>query len=152
MENKKLLLIIGCTLLLPLGSFLIVSLLGTALGLQGLRARAEKGDVEAMYRLGEEALYDHSNREKSVEWFQKAAEGGHRLAQYQVGMAFLNGKGIGRDELKARYWLTQAAKQGHEMAKGTLAHMGGALPDHIDPFAPEEEEGERVIIDLGGTR
>ena len=50
-------------------------------------------------------------------WFQKAAEQGHDMAQYSLGMCYFNGKGVARSESRAVFWFKEAAIQGNQSAK-----------------------------------
>ena len=53
------------------------------------------------------------------EW-QPLAEQGHAHAQYQLGLLYANGKGVTKDDAKARQWYEKAAVQGHTEAQVNL--------------------------------
>lgn len=57
-------------------------------------------------------------------WYGKAAEQGDARAQHRVGLMYYLGKGVVRDEEQARYWLRQAAAQGHAGALDSLQKLG----------------------------
>jgi TPR repeat protein len=67
-----------------------------------LLINANEGDVLSQYTLGEMYLYGHGNKldykEKdyieAVKWFEKAAEQGHVGAQNDLGVMYLEGKGV----------------------------------------------------------
>lgn len=52
----------------------------------------------------------------AISWYQKAAEQGHSIAQYYLGVAYGNGVGVEQDDDKAIHWLYQAAHQGEKGA------------------------------------
>lgn len=61
---------------------------------------------------------------KAAEYLSAAAAYGHRLAQFNLGLMYLNGDGVGEpNEEKARYWLKLSACQGFERAAGVLQKM-----------------------------
>lgn len=53
------------------------------------------------------------------EW-QPLAEQGQAIAQYQLGFLYANGKGVTKDDAKARQWYEKAAIQGHTEAQVNL--------------------------------
>ena len=63
---------------------------------------------------------------KSVFWLRRAAGQGHADAQYALGLAYFEGKGVPRDVAQARSWIEEAAKRGHPEASRALSK--GAAP------------------------
>jgi len=63
----------------------------------------------------------------------KRAEKGEPNAQYQLGMRYVNGEGIGKDPQKAATWLKKAAEQNNPQAQYQLGKMYkegiGVTPD-----------------------
>ena len=55
--------------------------------------------------------------------WRRAAEAGNAKAQYHLGKAYLEGRGIGRDPAKALHWLTHAANQGETKAQFLIGRM-----------------------------
>ena len=47
----------------------------------------------------------------SVEWYRLAAEQGHAEAQFQLGAAYLLGRGVPEDPIQAHKWLNLAASR-----------------------------------------
>lgn len=103
-----------------------------------LTRKAEAGDAEAQFQLAgiyncttesgqPSSQYDES---KSSKWYLKAAEQGHADAQYAIGQAYSDGKGVEKDAEKGFQWYMKAAKQDH----------GGAFP----AIAGAYERGEGV--------
>lgn len=62
---------------------------------------------------------------KTFAFFLKRAESGDVESQHEVALRLLVGKGVERDEAKARDWLAKAAAQGHAKAKARLAETNG---------------------------
>jgi TPR repeat protein len=96
-------------------------------------ALAESGDMDAQFRLGIAFLTGRGvlfDERKATEWFNKAAENGHKGAQLQLrsitedmdaqfrlGIAYLTGRGVLLDKRKAIEWLNKAAENGHKGAQ-----------------------------------
>jgi TPR repeat protein len=67
-----------------------------------------------------------------VLWYTKAANQGNATAQFNMGVHFAAGRGVPRDEAKAREWYLKAAKQGYASAEANLGAqymngLGGAV-------------------------
>lgn len=58
----------------------------------------------------------------SLEEIPKKAEQGNAEAQYQLGLRYLDGKDIQKDEVKAFEWFKKAAEQGHSKAQCALGY------------------------------
>ncbi|MCH7501081.1 MAG: sel1 repeat family protein, partial [Nitrospinae bacterium] len=71
------------------------------------------------------------NLQTAVQWYQKAADGGFPLAQYNVGSMYELGEGVLQNYEKAAEWYQKAADQGHGLAQnylGALYHQGKGMP------------------------
>jgi TPR repeat protein len=55
--------------------------------------------------------------------FQVQAAQGEAVAQYNLGLLYLNGLGVPMNPVQARYWLKQSAEQGYAKAKGLLEKL-----------------------------
>ena len=93
---------------------------------------ADLGLAQAMSTV---AWYHHSNAagtglndQKSVEWNRRAAEAGDAEGMRGLGVAYMDGRGIGKDIEQARRWLGQSAALGNVAAKSHL--------DALPPPAP----------------
>ena len=76
---------------------------------------AERGDVDAQYRLG--VMYDfgqgvNQDSEQARHWFEKSAKQSHVFAQLFLAALYYNGEGVQQDYVQARYWFEKAAEQG----------------------------------------
>ena len=81
---------------------------------------AANGDTKANYNLGimyrEARLLGVGQKKmmfRSLTHFIEAAENGHMLGNYAVGLAFLTGKGSDIDAEAAIHYLSEAALLGH---------------------------------------
>ena len=95
--------------------------------LDGLRAKAEKGDAEAQLLLAF-AYYDKGDGvprdiAEAVKWLRNAAEQGYAAAQYALGNACYNGHGVPKDGTEAVNWFRKAAEQGYAPAQRILGRM-----------------------------
>lgn len=127
---------------------------------QQYKAEAEKGDLDAMHKLG--WAYEHGagtnrNFAEALRWYRKAAEAGHALSQEELGQAYLHGDGAAVDQKEAVKWLEMAALQGRGSAQFALAeYFGGDLryvnAKYIEAYAwahlfakyqPKEAKGAR---------
>lgn len=80
-----------------------------------LRARAEKGDPSAQWRLSGElqkGLLVNRDLVASAYWAELAARQGHPEAQVSIGYKSEIGLGVTPDEKIARYWYIESIKQG----------------------------------------
>ncbi len=68
----------------------------------------------------------------AVRYYRKAAEQGHILAQYYLGIAYADGTGTSLDEAEGLRWLRRAAVQGNEDAQFNLA-LGLIFGSDPDP-------------------
>ena len=86
------------------------------------RNAALSGDGLAAARL--HVYFAKSNRQQELYWLQIAAENGHAPSQY--GLAFelwSNGTAPEPERIRAKFWLTQAAANGDELAVSTLKNL-----------------------------
>ncbi len=84
--------------------------------MERLMYMAERGDVEAMFRLGQKlfnggAGSGHDERAAFM-WFQKAANAGYTPAMHQLAQMYGRGIGVRQDVSKARYWDMMADRHG----------------------------------------
>ena len=82
-----------------------------------LTAKAERGDVDAMVRLAD--LYSpgghHLDPDDQVcgMWMKRAAEKGHSMAQYNLGMMFEKGVGMKENLAEAYRWYSVSYTNGY---------------------------------------
>src|SRR5580693_9476333 len=97
--------------------FLIFLLVGAALQLLAqqseadrkllveVRAKAEKGDAQSQYELGEAFATGRLGMAKdeveAVKWYSEAAEQNLAAAQGNLGLCYANGQGVAQDYVEA---------------------------------------------------
>jgi TPR repeat protein len=76
-----------------------------------------------------QARMSPKNEAEAVKWFRRAAEQGHREAQFVLAYACEEGIGISTDAKLAVEWYRKAAEQGHRSAQRTIGvyHLHGDL-------------------------
>lgn len=86
---------------------------------------AEQDAGDARFRLGN--FYINYKRPPDyalgVMWLEKAADGGHRTAMYDLGRMLLEGRHAGKDAEKGIAWITKAAEAGFMQAQMTLTDI-----------------------------
>ena len=93
------------------------------------RARAEKGDVESQYSLGN--MYTRGvgvniNPSLANTWYEKAASQGHVKAEYKLGLIYYEGTGVKQSHTTALKWFRSAAGNGYPAAQYYLGKMYGS--------------------------
>jgi TPR repeat protein len=88
-----------------------------------IETRAGHGDAEAQFSLGlrfagEGVTQDYA---QAAQWYQKAADQSHSLAQFNLGIMYAAGQGVPCDEAKSMGWMQKAADQGDA---GAQYHIG----------------------------
>jgi TPR repeat protein len=85
------------------------------------RARAEQGDANAQFSQGVECEgKDPHEFRQAAAWYRQAAERGHALAQYRLGLMYANGQGVPHDAAEALTWIRRAAEGGAAAAQHNL--------------------------------
>ena len=89
--------------------------------------KAERGDQDAQYRLGDcyfEGTGVPEDKTEAFKWYHKAAEQGHVQAQYRLGDCYYFGTGVPENNNEAVKWFRKAAEQGlatSQLALGNLS-------------------------------
>lgn len=103
--------------------------------LNQLNAKAEAGDLEAVYEIGWRSSLGMGlpqDDAKGLEYLRRAAEGGHMLARNNLGARFLAGDGVDRDPIEAWKWFSLAAAQGdRKAAKNRDAVAASFTPEEL---------------------
>jgi TPR repeat protein len=73
-----------------------------------------------MYYFGEGT---EKNMKKAFEYYEKAANQGHAIAEFNLGVMYEHGEGTAKDMKKAFKYYEKAANQGHADAQNNLAEM-----------------------------
>jgi TPR repeat protein len=112
-------------IILAFGTLLAASL-ASAVDVDDLRSRAEKGDASAQYELATAYDAGHGVQKdlvRAAHWCLKAAEQGHPSAQNCIGSMYQFGEGVPQDEAAAVTWYGKAAAQGYGEAYANLGYM-----------------------------
>lgn len=100
-----------------------------------LKQAAEAGLPTALYLLGT-FTEQGSDEPAAVELYRRAAEQGHGTAQYRLGRALLDGRGVAQNRTEGESWLRQAALGGDAEAAAVLgelhARAGDRPPNYIE--------------------
>lgn len=109
--------------------------------LDNIRMKAEQGDAEAQFELGEyyyestfgdetDIPYEVASSE-AVKWFQKAAEQGMAVAQFRLGNCYGQAIGVKCSEEESFKWFRMAADKGLAIAQRAVAlHFSLAQKDY----------------------
>jgi TPR repeat protein len=76
--------------------------------------RAGLGDAEAQFSLGVKFARDGATQDypQAVQWYLKAADQSHSLAQFNLAIMYAAGQGVARDQVKSMGWMQKAANLG----------------------------------------
>jgi TPR repeat protein len=88
-----------------------------------LRARAEAGNADAQFRLGnayENGKVVSQDYALALTWYKKAAEQGYPAAENGLGVMYLLGHGVEKNKEEAVHWYRRAAKLGSREAMFNL--------------------------------
>ena len=73
-------------------------------------------DAKAIYQEAKKYL-DEEQHEKAIPYLKKAAEMGHKKAQFKLGRCYDKGEGVPEDNIKAFQWYFKSAQQGYDKAQ-----------------------------------
>ena len=105
-----------------------------------LRTKAEKGDAQAQFELGQVfalGIFDvPTNYLEAAEWFRKAADQNWAKAQFTLGVYCERGDGVAQDYAQAVDWYRKAAKQNYAPAQVNLGlcyrHGNGVTTNSVE--------------------
>ncbi len=119
---------------------------------------AEDGDMEMASVLAE--AYIHGNDEvepdlkKAFYWYEKLAENGNSISQYNLGLFYLKGNVVKRDFEKAYYWMKKASENGDQDALKNLEKYE-KLAKNVEKLEHEDAEIQSLLagmlMELGVT-
>jgi len=96
---------------------------------------------EAMDQKGS-ALWYLKQYDEAHEWYRKAAGLGHPGAMFQLGVDYMLGTGLPRDEAKAEEFFRKAADMGHAEAQ---SHMGRAYYEGKSGYPQNKTEAAKWL-------
>ena len=95
--------------------------------LSACRAAAERGNASAQTTLGMCYHIGDCGVKRdyglALAWYGRAAAQGHPVAQYGLGLMYMNGRGMAPDPVRAAFWFRKAAAQGLSLAQDELETM-----------------------------
>ena len=94
-------------------------------GIARSRADAVAGHAEAQFGLGFSLAAGQQNYAEAADWYFKAADQNHRLAQFNLAQMFAHGQGVERNDSTAMMWFRRAADGGDAGAQFNLAARYG---------------------------
>ncbi len=86
------------------------------------RTAAAAGDAEAQFALGFSFAAGPAPQDyaQAMQWYQKAADQNHHLAQFNLGQMFAEGQGTAKSDSMALMWMRRAAQGGDAGAQFNL--------------------------------
>jgi TPR repeat protein len=87
--------------------------------LREMHHQAELGDADAQLNMGG-MYFKEQNYEEAAKWFHLAAKNNSAQAQYNLGMMYDTGHGVGLDHIEAAQWYRRAADQKLSIAQLNL--------------------------------
>jgi TPR repeat protein len=128
-----------------------------------LNKAANEGDPKAQEFLGRWYFYGWSflikDQNTAFQWFLKAAQQGFAFSQVMIGLKYIEGKGVEKNELEGAEWLKKAAEQGdHEgqVQYGACLVMGIGVSTNIENgilwLRKSAEQGNLSAITLLGKK
>lgn len=85
-------------------------------------------------------------------WFRRAAEQGHRAAQFELGVCLATGEGIAQDEVEAFAWFELAADAGHPQARAHANTLRDRLGVSGLAAAHARRRAIQVLLDARSKR
>jgi TPR repeat protein len=101
----------------------------TSTGMKWLGKAAAQGHGRAMlvigsiYEEGDSATGIKQDFAKAAEWYKKSADTDLPEAQFQLGLLYVQGKGVKADPLNGAKWFLKAAAKGHAQSQSAYAGM-----------------------------
>ena len=90
--------------------------------LRHLKVLGNKGDADALYRVGRYDIQRGLN-EVGIKWYVAAAEKGHVQAEMELADMYLQGKVVTQSNDRAIYWYQKAAENGDMNGQFRLGMM-----------------------------
>lgn len=86
------------------------------------RTEAARGDAEAQFALGFSFAASPVPQDyaQAMQWYLKAADQNHRLAQFNLGQMYAHGQGTPKSDALALMWMRRAANGGDAGAQFNL--------------------------------
>lgn len=115
------------------------------------KAEIEEAEIEEADEavIAGDIYYGAQNYDKAFEFFKKAADLGNADAQWKLGICYLFGEGILKDEEKGVEWIKKAAEKGHCYAQVDLGvcyfNGTGVIKNYSEAFNWLKKPAEQGI-------
>src|SRR5437868_6797627 len=90
------------------------------LGYQRMKGKHLNGIKNHLGLCYENGTSIEKDLDKAFHWYQKAADNGNKVAQYNLGRYYYYGKCVEKDEVKALKWYKKSAEQEYSNAQSSL--------------------------------
>ena len=94
-------------------------------GIKHTRADATSGHAGAQFGLALLLAGGGADYAQAIEWYAKAADQNHRLAQFNLGLMYAHGQGVEKNDATAAMWIERAAQGGDAGAQFNLGERCG---------------------------
>ncbi|MGN0461801.1 MAG: tetratricopeptide repeat protein [Ruminococcus sp.] len=93
---------------------------------------------------------DTKEYEKAFPLWTEFANEGNPDAQYNLGLFYANGWAVLQDDNKAKYWMGEAAKQGHSQAIEAINYINSSnyTPEKYGPHNEQIQEEKDIPADI----
>jgi len=95
------------------------------------------------------AAYDRGDYETALAIWQRLADAGNPVAQFNVGNLYLKGLGVPRDPERAARYYEQAAAQGHGVAQYNLAVMYASGTGVARDYQQAMDWIDKALVNIG---
>lgn len=124
-----------------------------------IKTRATQGDAEAQYAYAKKLEW--RDMAEAFAFYLKAAQQGHKKAQFETGLCYAVGNGTKKNSQEALKWLRLAANQGHEKAEtlygimykkklfgSKVVDLEEELSKLIDKYETISDSEKNILIDM----
>lgn len=111
-----------------------------------LKQAAERGHARAQDKLGQFYIKERNNPTEAAKWFRMASDQGLPSANNNLGLLYIEGKGVEKNPARAVELITRAANNGQAAAKhnlGVLYHSGNGI-------AADPARGRQLLEEAAG--
>mgnify|MGYP001557592173 CR=1 FL=1 len=90
--------------------------------LEDAATEAARGNPDAQFHLGITCAGEGPSQDypRAIEWYSKAANQNHPLAQFNLGIMYANGQGVKQNHQEAEIWFGKSARLGDAGAQHRL--------------------------------
>lgn len=149
--------LLGEQMMRPYPDEMMTEMMMSGMSLEDKIAAAEGGDPDCMESLAQAYLNGNDveqDFEKSAYWWEKLAETGNAIGQFNIGLHYAKGCGVKRDFDKAAEWMEKAAENGDEDAPD-VAKMYKEMSGNLQKAQAGDVKAQAVVaktyMQIGGS-